>query len=70
MLELRHIFTRYGKVECLKGVTLSLKEKEIVAILGANGAGKSTILKTISGLVRPTAGEIFFKGQPAGIDYY
>ena len=64
MLELKHIYTRYGKVECLKGITFSVKEGEIVALLGANGAGKTTILKTISGLIRPTAGEILFRGQP------
>lgn len=64
MLELKHVYTRYGKVECLKGVTFSVKEGEIVALLGANGAGKTTALKTISGLIHPVAGEIFFKGQP------
>lgn len=64
MLELRHVYTRYGKVECLKGVNLTVKAGEIVALLGANGAGKTTVLKTISGLIRPTAGEIFFGGKP------
>jgi branched-chain amino acid transport system ATP-binding protein len=63
MLELKNIFTRYGKVECLKCVDLTVREGEIVALLGANGAGKSTTLKTISGLVRPTAGEILFRGK-------
>ncbi len=63
MLELRHVYTSYGKVECLKGVTLQVKEGEIVALLGANGAGKTTVLKTISGLIRPTAGEILFRGD-------
>lgn len=63
MLELKNIFTRYGKVECLKCVDLIVKEGEIVALLGANGAGKSTTLKTISGLVRPTAGEVMFRGK-------
>jgi branched-chain amino acid transport system ATP-binding protein len=63
MLELKHVHTRYGKVDCLKGVTLFVKEGEIVAILGANGAGKTTILKTISGLVRPTGGELLFRGK-------
>ncbi len=64
MLELKHVYTRYGKVECLKGVSFSVKEGEIVALLGANGAGKTTTLKTISGLIRPVAGEIFFRGKP------
>ncbi len=63
MLELRHIYTRYGKVECLKGISFSLKEGEIVALLGANGAGKTTVLKTISGLIHPVAGEILFRGK-------
>ena len=63
MLELKHVYTRYGKVECLKGVNFSVKEGEIVALLGANGAGKSTVLKTISGLIRPAAGEVSFKGK-------
>ena len=63
MLELKHVYTRYGKVECLKGVTLSVKEGEIVALLGSNGAGKTTALKTISGLIRPSAGDVSFQGQ-------
>ncbi len=63
MLELKHVYTRYGKVECLKGVTFSVNEGEIVALLGANGAGKSTVLKTISGLIHPVAGELLFRGR-------
>ena len=63
MLELRHVYTRYGKVECLKGVSLTVNEGEIVALLGANGAGKTTTLKAISGLVRPAAGEILLRGK-------
>lgn len=64
MLELKHVYTRYGKVECLKGIDLTVREGEIVTLLGANGAGKTTVLKTISGLVRPAAGEIYFRGEP------
>ncbi len=63
MLELRHVHTRYGPVECLKGISLEVKEGEVVALLGANGAGKTTVLKTISGLVRPVAGEVLFRGK-------
>jgi branched-chain amino acid transport system ATP-binding protein len=63
MLELKHVHTRYGPVECLKGVSLEVKKGEIVALLGANGAGKTTVLKTISGLVRATAGDVFFQGK-------
>ena len=64
MLELKHVHTRYDKVECLKGISLTVKPGEIVALLGANGAGKTTVLKTISGLVHPTAGEVLFNGTP------
>lgn len=63
MLEINHVYTRYEKVECLKGVTFRVGEGEIVALLGANGAGKTTVLKTISGLLRPAAGEILFRGK-------
>ncbi len=62
MLELKHVYTRYNKVECLKGVSLTVKSGEIVALLGANGAGKTTVLKTISGLVHPTTGEVLLNG--------
>ncbi len=61
MLELKHVYTRYGQVECLKGISLSVYSNEIVALLGANGAGKTTVLKTISGLARPVAGEVLFQ---------
>jgi branched-chain amino acid transport system ATP-binding protein len=64
MLELKHVYTRYGKVECLKGISFSVGEGEIVALLGANGAGKTTTLKTVSGLIRPVAGEVLFRGKP------
>ncbi len=64
MLELKHVYTQYGKVECLKGINFCVKEGQIVTLLGANGAGKTTVLKTISGLIRPTAGEILFRGKP------
>ncbi|OGW91965.1 MAG: ABC transporter ATP-binding protein [Omnitrophica bacterium RIFCSPHIGHO2_02_FULL_63_14] len=63
MLELKHVYTHYGQVECLKGVSFRVDKGEIVALLGANGAGKSTVLKTISGLVRPSAGEVLFEGH-------
>ena len=60
MLEIDNIRVHYGKVEAIKGVSLRVAEGEIVALLGANGAGKTTILRTISGLMRPTSGEIWF----------
>jgi len=62
MLEIDNIRVHYGKVEAIKGVSLKVAEGEIVTILGANGAGKTTILRTISGLMRPTSGEIRFSG--------
>lgn len=58
MLEVRDLHVRYGGIAALSGISLSLRKGEIVALLGANGAGKSTCLRTISGLVRPHAGEI------------
>ena len=64
MLELKSIESYYGKIQALKGITLEVPEGGIVAILGANGAGKSTTLKTISGLIQPQQGEILFQGQP------
>ena len=64
MLELKHVHTRYGPVECLKGVSLTVGQGEIVALLGANGAGKTTVLKTISGLVRAVAGQVLWGGKP------
>ena len=63
MLELKSIESFYGKIQALKGITLEVPEGGIVAILGANGAGKSTTLKTISGLVQPLRGQILFQGK-------
>ena len=64
MLKLTSIESYYGKIQALKGITLEVPEKGIVAILGANGAGKSTTLRTISGLISPLHGQIFFQGSP------
>jgi branched-chain amino acid transport system ATP-binding protein len=63
MLELKSIESFYGKIQALNGVTLEVPEGGIVAVLGANGAGKSTTLKTISGLIQPLRGQILFQGQ-------
>jgi branched-chain amino acid transport system ATP-binding protein len=63
MLELKSIESFYGKIKALNGITLEVPEGGIVAILGANGAGKSTTLKTISGLIQPLRGQILFQGQ-------
>ncbi len=64
LLELRGISSYYGNVQALKGVSLHVNEGELVTLLGANGAGKSTTLKTISGLLVPTEGEVLFEGKP------
>ena len=63
LLELKNVSSAYGSVEALRGVNLHVEKGEIVTLLGANGAGKSTTLRTISGLIRPTTGEIWFEGQ-------
>src|SRR5215467_14044150 len=63
LLELRNVSSAYGSVEALRGVSLHVDKGEIVTLLGANGAGKSTTLRTISGLIRPTSGEIWFDGR-------
>jgi len=62
-LEVRDLRGGYGDVTVLKGVNLEVREREVVALVGANGAGKSTLLRTISGLQRPTQGEIHFRGE-------
>ena len=64
LLELENVVTAYGKVEALKGLTLRIEQGEIVTLLGSNGAGKSTTLRTISGLIRPLSGAMRFFGQP------
>lgn len=64
LLELRDVCAAYGKVAALHGVSLLVAEGEVVALLGANGAGKSTTLRTISGLMRPTSGSVLWRGEP------
>lgn len=63
LLELSDLRVSYGNVEVLHGINLRVEEGEIVTLLGANGAGKSTTLMTISGLIRPTSGSISFCGK-------
>jgi len=62
LLEIRGLNVRYGGITAVSGISLSVKNGSIVSIVGANGAGKSTIMNTIAGLVRPSAGSITFKG--------
>jgi branched-chain amino acid transport system ATP-binding protein len=64
LLSVRDLRVKYGNVEVLHGINLSVKEGEIVAILGANGAGKSTTLLALSGIVRSSGGAIEFGGKP------
>jgi branched-chain amino acid transport system ATP-binding protein len=63
LLELEEIEVRYGTIRALRGVSLEVAEGEIVALLGANGAGKTSTLRTISGLLHPVAGTIRFDGN-------
>ncbi|MBX5446560.1 ABC transporter ATP-binding protein [Sphaerobacter sp.] len=63
ILELEDVHSYYGHIHALKGISLTVEEGEIVTLIGANGAGKSTTLRTISGLIRPRAGTIRFQGQ-------
>ncbi len=63
ILELANIESSYGPVQALRGVSLSVPEGKIVTVLGANGAGKSTILKTISGIIDPLKGQVKLRGE-------
>jgi len=64
LLDVKDLRVTYGKVEALKGISLQVNAGEIAVVIGANGAGKSTILRTISGLKYPTSGEIRYLDQP------
>jgi branched-chain amino acid transport system ATP-binding protein len=64
MLELKDIRTYYGNIQALKGISLEIAEGEIITLIGANGAGKSTTLMSICGIAPPRSGEIVFMGRP------
>ena len=66
LLELEEVVAAYGDIIALKGLSLAVEEGEIVALLGANGAGKSTTLRVISGLMPPQSGTLHFAGRPIG----
>ena len=66
LLEVSDIHTYYGNIEALKGISLTVEEGEIVTLIGSNGAGKSTTLRSISGLTPPREGSIRFDGQEIG----
>ena len=63
MLEVKNIQVAYGKIVAVKDVSIDVKQGEIVTLIGSNGAGKSTTLRTISGLIKPKSGEILFNGK-------
>src|SRR4051812_9504727 len=63
LLQVDQIEVRYGTIAALKGISFSVREGEIVALLGANGAGKTTTQKTVSGMLRPAKGAITFDGK-------
>ena len=63
LLEAKDLNVYYGAIHALQGVSFSVDEGEIVSLIGANGAGKSTTLKTISGLLRPRVGDVLLRGE-------
>jgi len=63
LLEVEGIDVFYGRVQALRGVSLSVEEGEVVTLIGSNGAGKTTTLRTISGLIKPTAGRVMLMGK-------
>ncbi len=69
MLKLTNVESAYGPIKAIRGVSLAVRRGEIATILGSNGAGKTTILKTISGIIDPIKGSVEFKGEPiTGMD--
>ncbi|OEK02323.1 copper ABC transporter ATP-binding protein [Roseivirga sp. 4D4] len=64
MIRIENLHKRFGKLQVLDGVTFEIEEEGVVAVLGPNGSGKTTILKTILGMVLPQDGEIYFDNQP------
>ncbi len=66
MLKVENLHTHYGKIEALKGISIEVNDGEIVTLIGANGAGKSTTLKTLSGQIAPSSGTILFDGEDIG----
>lgn len=64
MLKVTDLAVSYGHVEALRGINVEVHKGQIVSIIGANGAGKTTMLRTISGLVKPKTGTVEFEGEP------
>ena len=63
MLEIRNLQTHYGASHIIQGIDLTVRDGEVFGVFGRNGVGKTTLLKTIAGWIKPTAGEIAFKGE-------
>jgi branched-chain amino acid transport system ATP-binding protein len=63
MLAVDNIHSYYGSIHALKGISLNVDKGEIVTLIGANGAGKSTTLRTITGLMKPSIGQVFLNGE-------
>ncbi|MEV7020722.1 ABC transporter ATP-binding protein [Kitasatospora sp. NPDC093558] len=63
LLEVEDLRVAYGKIEAVKGISFTVNQGEVTTLIGTNGAGKTTTLRTLSGLLRPTAGRITFEGQ-------
>jgi branched-chain amino acid transport system ATP-binding protein len=66
LLQVEDLRVGYGKIEAVKGISFTVEAGQIVTLIGTNGAGKTTTLRTLSGLLRPTAGRIRFDGRPLG----
>jgi branched-chain amino acid transport system ATP-binding protein len=66
ILEIKDLHTYYGNIHALKGISLTVEPAEIVTLIGGNGAGKSTTLKTVTGLLRPRQGHVVFEGEDLG----
>ncbi|WP_328957248.1 ABC transporter ATP-binding protein [Kitasatospora purpeofusca] len=64
LLEVKDLRVSYGKIEAVKGISFTVNQGEVTTLIGTNGAGKTTTLRTLSGLLKPTAGTITFDGQP------
>ncbi len=67
LLRIEHVAKRYGQVVALRDVNLQVNRGEVLGLLGDNGAGKSTLVKIIMGYIQPSAGQIFFEGQPVDL---
>jgi branched-chain amino acid transport system ATP-binding protein len=64
LLQVEDLHVAYGKIEAVKGISFTVEAGQVVTLIGTNGAGKTTTLRTLSGLLKPSAGKIFFDGRP------